>query len=229
MELLDDLLAVVRRSREGFRAFAASVDLIGMKNLMATRPADARARLDDLQQGFGEALILYPGGEAYRVCFAGDSVFVIRELEPDMDEGTVWGSFCGHMFALAGFLHEMDQGIGNPGLRIVVAAGPLFQLTKPDSWRTLPWSRETTNWFVLTGANVALAKVWEAEKTGRRGGFEPGYCWHEKPGAPGTFLGTALRKIGMEYAQRPALYLDFYQEMVRHADRTAQLERWRIG
>jgi hypothetical protein len=111
---------------------AASVDLIGMKNLMARRPGEARARLDDLQQGFGEALIFYPGGEAYRVCFAGDSAFVVRELDPDADEGAVWTSFCGHIFALAGFLNDMDRGTGNPGLRVVVAAGPLFQLSKPD-------------------------------------------------------------------------------------------------
>lgn len=76
---------------------------------------------------------------------------------------------------------------------------------------------------------MALAKVWEAEKAGRRGGFDPGYCWHEQPGAPGTFLGTALRKIGLEYARQPALYSDFYREMIRSADRRAQLEGWQAN
>jgi hypothetical protein len=224
----DDLLEAVKRGRDGFRAIAASIDLVGMKNLMARRPGEARARLDDLQQGFGEALIFHPGGEAYRVCFAGDSVFVVQELDPDAeaDEGAVWASFCGHIFALGGFLNDMDRGIGNPGLRVFVAAGPLFQLTKPDSWRTLPWSQETANWFVLTGASVALAKVWEAEKAGRGGGFDPGYCWHELLGAPGTFLGTTLRKIGPEYSRQRALYPEVYREMIHNANRKTQIEGW---
>ena len=52
----------------------------------------------------------------YRVCFAGDSVFVIREIEPEAQVAPIWASFCGHMFAVAGLIHEMDQAIGNPGL-----------------------------------------------------------------------------------------------------------------
>ncbi|MBZ5727518.1 MAG: hypothetical protein LAP87_21285 [Acidobacteriia bacterium] len=76
------ILEMVRRDDEGFRALAASVDLIGTSCQMAHNPTEARARLNDLQQGFGEALHLYPGGEAYRVCFAGDFVFVVREIEP---------------------------------------------------------------------------------------------------------------------------------------------------
>jgi hypothetical protein len=221
---LDHLFGAVRRGGDGFRAFAASVDLLGMRDLMTKNRGEARARLDDLQQGFGEALDLYPGGDQYRVCFAGDSVFVIRELDPSADEGVAWASFCGHMFALTGFLHDMERDIGNPGLRVVVAGGPLFQLTQPDIWRVLPWSQETGNWFVLTGASVALAKVWEAERAGRRSGFDGGYCWHEELGAIGAFRGTPLRSVDLVYARQPTVYPVLYQLMIQDADRTARLE-----
>ena len=47
----------------------------------------------------------------YRVCFAGDSVFVIREIEPEAQVAPIWASFCGHMFAVAGLIHEMDEAM----------------------------------------------------------------------------------------------------------------------
>jgi hypothetical protein len=59
-EFTAELWNTFTRSREGFRAFAATVDLIGMKAQMLARH-QARARLDGLQQGFGEALLLFPG------------------------------------------------------------------------------------------------------------------------------------------------------------------------
>jgi hypothetical protein len=228
-QFVEAVLRLVDRGREGFQAFAATVDLIGIKDQMVKRKHEARARLDDLQQGFGEALAFFPGGEEYRVCFAGDSVFVVRELEPGADTGSLWASFCGHIYALAGFLDDMDRQIGNPGLRVVVAAGPLFQLTEPDSWKKLPWRRDTANWFVLTGAAAALRKCVKAEALGRAAGFLPGYCWHEQPAPAGSFLGTRLQSVPLEYAQCPALYERFYREMVARADKTATLPGWQAN
>jgi hypothetical protein len=135
---------------------------------MVKRKDEASARLDDLQQGFGGALSIFPGGEEYRVCFATDEVFVVRELEPGADAGPLWASFCGPIYALAGFLDDMDRQIGNPGLRVVVAAGPLLQVSDPESWKKLPCKLETANWFVLTGAADALRKCMEAESLGKR-------------------------------------------------------------
>jgi hypothetical protein len=228
-QFVEDLLRLVNRGRAGFQAFAATVDLIGIKDQMVKRKHEARARLDDLQQGLGEALWFFPGGEEYRVCFAGDSVFVVRELEPDADTGSLWASFRGHIYALAGFLDDMDRQIGNPGLRVVVAAGPLFQLSEPDSWKKLPWRRETANWLVLTGATAALSKCTEAEALGSAAGFLTGYCWHEQPTPAGSFLGTRLQKVPLEYAQRPPLYETFYKEMVARADQTATLPGWQAN
>jgi len=220
------ILEVVRRDDEGFRALAASVDLIGTSCQMAHNPTEARARLNDLQQGFGEALHLYPGGEAYRVCFAGDSVFVIREVEPEADVAPIWASFCGHMFAVACLLHEMDQKIGNPGLRTIVAAGPLFQLVDPESWKRLPWRGETQNWFVLTGASVALKKCTDAEARGTSGGFLSGYCWHEHPTDPGTFMGTRLETAPIQMACDRSQYVELYNLMVSKAEQKATLPGW---
>ena len=81
----------------------------------------------------------------YRVCFAGDSVFVIREIEPEAQVAPIWASFCGHMFAVAGLIHEMDQAIGNPGLRVVVAAGPLLSLCSGHGYRGSPSVAGTEN------------------------------------------------------------------------------------
>jgi hypothetical protein len=225
-QFVEDVLRLVNRSREGFQAFVATVDLVGFKNQMVERKDEAKARLDDLQQGFGEALLFFPGGEEYRVCFASDSVFIVREAEPGADTGSLWASFCGHIYALAGFLDDMDRQIGNPGLRVVVAAGPLLQLSKPESWKKLPWWPEMTNWFVLTGATDALRKCMEAESRGSAAGFLAGYCWHEQPTSAGSFLGTRLQKVLPEHAQRPALYETFYKEMVARADQTAALPGW---
>jgi hypothetical protein len=223
MSLEQDILKLVRRSRSGFKAFAATVDLLGMNEEMAERPFEARTRLDHLQQGFGEALVFYPGGDAYRVCFAGDSLFVVRELEPETEQADLWAAFCGHIFALACFLHNMERKIGNPGLRVVIAAGPLFQLQDPESWRKLPWCSH--NWFVLTGANEAFTKCTKAEACGAAAGFVPRYCWHEKPAAPGVFLGTSLKQLSPETYQRPELYAEFYRCMVANADRQAALPK----
>ncbi len=228
-DAFEDLLRLVNRLRHGFQAFAATVDLIGIKDQMAKRKHEVRSRLDDLQQGFGAALSVFPGAEKYRVCFAGDSVFVVREREPEADTGSLWASFCGHVYALAGFLDDMDRQIGNPGLRVVVAAGPLYQLSEPDSWKKLPWRRETANWFVLTGASAALSKCTEAEALGSAAGFLAGYCWHEQPTPAGLFLGTRLQKVPLEYAPQPSLYEMFYKEMVARADQTATLPRWRAN
>jgi len=213
----DGFLDLVRRSRDGFRAFAASVDLIGIEHLLKARP-------NDLQQGFGESLEFYPGGREYRVCFAGDSLFAVLELEPqEENEATLWAAFCGHLYALSAMMNAMDRGIGNPGLRVIIAAGPLVQLREPDKWKSFRFKDQTVNWFTLTGASVALSKAWAAERAGSGGGFLPGYCWHEKPGAPGTFMGTALYEIDLHYAMMPQLYPAFYRSMVEGADRESAL------
>src|SRR5437879_4020245 len=107
MDDSEELMQAVWRSRAGFHAFTATIDLLGMTQFMKKEPSEARSRLNDLHQGFGDAMSLYPGGEAYRVCFAGDSIFVVREIEPDVDYRTFWPVFCGHLFAITGFLHTM--------------------------------------------------------------------------------------------------------------------------
>ena len=219
----DEFWELMCRGRGGFQAFVATIDLLGMQAMMLKRPSEARARIDDLQQSFGGVLPLYPGGESYRVCFAGDSLFVVREIEPDADAPALWASFCGHVFALSCFLHTMERQIGNPGLRLIIASGPLFQVRAPRSWQRLPWSSQTRNWFVLTGATAALKKCWDAEARGRKGGFLGGYCWHERPEVPGSFLGTRLRELPPDTYMRPDLYPAFYTRMAAEAEGEADL------
>ncbi|HWX42705.1 MAG TPA: hypothetical protein VN345_16250 [Blastocatellia bacterium] len=79
-ELLRELIV---RGRAGFNAFCATIDLLGMSRMVTDDPTEARTRLDNLQQGFGDGLLLFPGGADYRVCFAADSLFVVKEFTPE--------------------------------------------------------------------------------------------------------------------------------------------------
>jgi hypothetical protein len=53
------------------------IDLLGAARLSLQNRHEAAARLNDLQGGFFDGLIdFFPGGDDYRICYAGDSVFV---------------------------------------------------------------------------------------------------------------------------------------------------------
>ena len=222
-EFESQIVAEIKRSRRGYGAFAASIDLLATQALMKMNSHEARQRVNDLQQGIGEALQFFPGGELYRVCFTGDSVFVIREIDPDEHTPLLWPVFCGHIYALASFMHDVDKRIGNAGVRAIIAHGPLFQLTDPDSWKRLPWQGQVRNWFVLTGPSIALTKCLNAEKAGRKGGFFSSYCWHERLEKVGTFLGTPLQALPLECAMHPELYAEVHSRMIAAADRSASL------
>lgn len=217
------MIELAKRMRSGYRAFCASIDLLGMKETMRLNPREAVHRLDDFQQGFGDALIFFPGGKDYRVCFLADSLFVVRELTPEEKSDECWPMFCGHVFALASYVQELETSIGNPGVRMVVSYGQLFQIVEPDSWHQYPISGFTKNWFVLTGASDALRKCCDAEEVGHSGGFEGGYCWHEVPGNEREYLGTRFINIPPDYWRQPNLYPAFYQELCKKADKRVRL------
>ena len=166
---LEEIITESRRSGEGFRAFAASADLLGMKILMAKDRREARQRLNDFQQGFADALAFFPGGERYRVCSAGDSVFVVQELEPGEDEAALWPSFCGHIYAVTAHNNDMDRTIGNCGVRLIMASGALFQLVRPESWHKLPHADQTENWFSVNAGRKG--EHWPAEKVTHLGRY----------------------------------------------------------
>jgi len=219
----DKVIELVSRGQRDFNAFCATIDLLGMRSLIKSDSFEACSRLDDLQQGFGEALFFFPSEKDYRVCFAGDSLFIVKELSPEYNWIDYWPSFAGHIFAMASFLHDLDTNIGNPGLRVIISYGQLFQLREPDSWKDKLISPYTENWVVLTGASEALMKCTEAEVLGKGRGFFGGYCWHEEPDREYKYLGTPLLKIPNEFCQQPNLYPTFYQEIRRKATEKAEL------
>jgi len=221
----NEILELVSRSRQGFNAFCATFDLLGVRSIMKNNPEEAKARLNDLQQGFGDALIFYPGGQDYRVCFAGDSLFIVKELLPEDNWIKYWPSFNGHLFAIASMLYDLENNFGNPGLRIIISYGKLLQLREPDCWHDKLISGYTKNWLVLTGASDAFKKCTEAENLGSKGGFDGGYCWHEEPDQEYSYLGTSLFKISNEYFQQPNLYPTLYKEIRLKAGKKAELRK----
>jgi len=210
--------------RPSHKAFCCSIDLLGFGNMLRDRPSEAASRLNDLQQGFGEALLFFPGGDDYRVCFAGDSVFVVRELTPEEDREGAWPYYCGHLFAVASILQEVELGLGNPGIRVIASYGQLSQIWEPNSWKDPLLSESTKNWFVLTGASEALGKCTEAERRGQDAGFAHGYCWHEDLARKRRFYGTPLFKIPLTAYREPGLYPEFFRTMCGRADQTATLD-----
>jgi len=139
--------------RPSHEAFCCSIDLLGLGDMLRDNPAEAASRLNDIQRGFGEAFLFFPGGSDYRVCFAGDSVFVVRELTPEDDRERAWSYYCGHLFAVCSILQELELGMSNPGIRVIASYGELSQIWEPDSWRDSILPGLTRNWFVLTGAS----------------------------------------------------------------------------
>jgi len=221
--LRKELVAQVDRMRPGYEAFCCLIDLLGIRDMLLRSPSEASQRLNDLQQAFAEAFHFFPGGKDYRVCFAGDSVFVVKELPPEDHPEQAWPGYCGHLFAVCSILQNLELGIGNPGIRAIASYGQVSQVWKPDTWRDPALVECAANWLVLTGASEALLKCTEAEGQGRRAGFQHGYFWHEDRTATRRYCGTRITNIDLSAYGQPDLYAKFFIEMCQSADLDAAL------
>ncbi len=220
----EQVLDRVNRMRPGHEAFCCSIDLLGLGDMLRDNPAEAASRLNDIQGAFGDALLFFPGGSDYRVCFAGDSVFVVRELTPKDDLEIEWSNYCGHLFAVCSILQELELGMCNLGIRVIASYGELSRIWEPDSWRDPILSGFTKNWFVLTGASEALWKCTEAERRGAYAGFAHGYWWHEDRAEKRRYRGTPIFKIPLTAYRDTSLYPEFFKVMCDRADRNATLD-----
>jgi len=211
---MEGVLRLVRRKQPGFSSFCAIIDLLGIGAMIRDKPAEAASRINDLIS-LPKSLTFFPGGEEYRACFAGDSWYIVREVSPDENRGDLWPAFCGHTYALTSFMQGMELGIGNPGVRVVVAYGDLLQIEQPDDFRSYDHlAEQTQHWFVLTGADSSLIKCERAHAAGKEGGFLGGRFWLEDMENPGEFLGVPIRKIKLEAYMQPALYPVLYGEIL---------------
>lgn len=220
----EEILRLAMRMKQGYQAFCAHIDLLGTKSYSKNNPREMLHRLDDFQQGFGDALVFFPGGEDYHVCFLADTILVVKELEGKKNSGKIWQTFCGHVYALASVIHDMEINIGNPGVRMIISYGRLSQLFEPDSWRNEIIARYTENWFVLTGKSDALMKCDAAQRQGSKKGFLKGYCWHEIPNQEYHYLGTPIFKIPLAQYQIPHIYSYFYRTLLKKATKKAILK-----
>jgi hypothetical protein len=213
----------VERSLPGYRAFCATVDLLGVTRMLEDDPEEAMNRLNGLQRSFADATLLFPGDAQERACFAGDSWFIVREVQPGADEPALWKVFCGRMFALASIAAEIEYDLGNPGVRVIASRGRLVQIAEPDRWRGHSTSHQTRNWFVLTGATEALVKCMAAERAGSHNGFQWGYFWHETVEHDLEYAGTPLVQIDPHAYGDEHVYPRIYDEMCSRAKNRVNL------
>ena len=204
-------MRMVDRRRLGFRSMCAAIDLLGMRQMLRTRPEEAGSRLNDLQK-LPEALLFFPGGDQYRACFLGESWFIVREVRPEEDLAKLWPGFCGHMFALASFAYELEGGLANPGLRAVAAYGAVSQIFEPDEG--IPeLEPQVKHWFALTGADQALVKCDDALRAGQAQGFMHQMFWHERLDTECVFWGSPLSPVPVTEHGVPGLYEKLFARM----------------
>ena len=208
------VMRMVDRSRSGFRSMCAAIDLLGMRQMLLTRPDEAASRLNDLQK-LPEALLLFPSGDEYRACFVGDSWFIVREVRPEEEDWAtiLWPRFCGHMFALASIAYELEGGLGNPGLRAVAAYGAVSQIFEPDEQIHPELKPQLKHWFSLTGADQALVKCDEALRAGQAQGFMHQMFWYERLDAELVFWGAPLSPVPLTEYGLPNLYEQLFARM----------------
>jgi len=220
----DDFKEILDRNRQGYKSMCASIDLLGMKDYLLEEPKEASARLNDLQK-LPEALMFFPGGEQYRACFVGDSWFIVREVEPDADIKKLWPDFCGHMFALASFAHEIEVKIGNPGIRAVAAYGDVSPIIEPQIDLNPELKEQVSNWFSLTGADQAVVKCIKADSLGQDGGFKHKIFWHESLENEFTFLGSHLSPVSSSEYSRYNLYEWIFNQMMSNIVGTTRMKK----
>lgn len=218
-----EVLRRVERSRSGYRALCATVDLLGVTRMLEEDPYEAMSRLNDLQQSLANATLFFPNDAEERACFAGDSWFLVREVGPDEDEAQLWRAFCGRVFALVSMAAEIEHDLGNPGIRVIASRGRLVQIVELERWREDFIEDQTRHWFVLTGAAEGLIKCQAAEKAGSGGGFGRGLFWHEKLDTELEYIGTPLGKINRQSYCDPTVYPQIYDEMCSRGVDTARL------
>lgn len=217
------VLRRVNRSRLGYRALCATVDLLGVSRMWEEDPTEALSRLNDLQESFADATLLFPGDTQERACFAGDSWFLVREVLPEEDEAQLWEAFCGRVFALSSIAAQIEYDLGSPGLRVIASRGRLIQIIEPDRWRKDFINDQVRNWFILTGAAEGLVKCQAAEKAGKKGGFSWGHFWHESLDTELEYIGTPLAKIDLRAFRDLKVYPYIYEEICKHSVGTTKL------
>ena len=187
-------------------------------------PREAQQRVNDVQQSVTDAVLFFPGAQHYRACFAGDSWFVVREVDPEEDAGSLWPGFCGHIYALASIAQEIEAGLGSPGIRVIASHGQLLPLEEPDGWQDPAISAETARWFALTGINEALLKCGAAERAGSEGGFRGGFFWHERPTSDYQYWGTPFLRIPVRTYCDESQYPMFYEVLCSEHTEVTVLE-----
>lgn len=228
----DEARELARRKTPGYKSACCLIDLYAFKEHIPDDPWEVKARLDDLQQGFLNNFLLFPDGSDYRVCCISDSIFVVREIAPDEDFEKIWSRFCGHMYALSAQSLDLEVGIGNKGLRVIISYGPLLQLSEPGYWDENEIIEvNLDDWFALTGASEAVNKCLEADRQGEESGFKNNYCWYESPDQSREYFGTKLKPIDKRFCRQPELYPRFYEKIKEDNDQKTLLEfkEWDIA
>jgi len=120
-EFWQGMIDIGKRRRAGYKSCCAFIDLLGMTDLILNNIEEAQWRIDALHQGLVNSLDLYPSLNDSRASFFGDSIVILREIEPQEDLSEIYQEFCGYIFCINNIIAKIDSalGVGYENLRIV--------------------------------------------------------------------------------------------------------------
>ena len=124
---------------------------------------------------------------------------------------------------MASFAYELEEGLGNPGLRAICAYGEVSQVFEPDEGSFPGLANQLMHWFVLTGANQAVVKCDEALRVGKGGGFLHNQFWYERLDREYEFRGAPLSTVPTNQYGTPNLYERLFESISAASSLEARL------
>lgn len=213
-QLINGVCQMAQRKRSGYKSCCALIDLLGMTDLILKDIEEAQRRIDALHEGFVDAQDLYPGLEGCRASFFGDTVVVLKELEPEENLEEFYRKFCGYIFCLSNLIKWMEHEFDDPGIRVIVSYGKLIPLTRPNAWHDAHLASVTKEWQVFTGANEAFAKCCKAEEGGSKKGFKKNMFWSEELDNNLDYMGIPFLNLPHHTYRNEAVYEQVYRQII---------------
>ena len=226
----DELFEMIRNTELYNKTFCASIDLLGIKSLIGKANTNLNTRLYNLYSSFHAAYTNYPLSEDIRVCYIGDSIWIIKEfsIEEEMQNNMEdeWRSFCGQIYLMSCDI-SISENFGENttldepcGIRVIISYGKTYEIYKKKLWP------QNNNWFVFTSPNTALNKCFKAESIGENSGkgFLKNHCYSEVWNQVKEYNGYRLQlQSVLQSRDLIEIYKEKYNQLVTASGIKAQL------